>query len=520
MQSRPVMKAHDRHCATTGKLLSLTCVVIALLGVVVWIVSGQKANRLDSKALNAQWLSRVDAESDLNQLQGLLEDHFSYLTLKGVDHKAELARLRSSVIGDRVQRGDFGQHIRKFLALFGDAHAGVANSSLTLKELCAGFSPFLVEEAQERFVAFKPDRSAFVEEDYPFLIAIDGRPVKEWLEVASQWVARGSPQFVRYRSIRNLRFVGCLRRELGLADSPSVRIELESADATGTKQVTLALAKNGPVYGFWPRPESELRPGITPRVEKRVLSGNIAYLRIISMFSDREFLDSLIEAMTSFRNTKGLIIDLRLCNGGSRAPLQVLFPFFMAKNDSPRVVNVAAYRLGTENIKEDFEDRFLYEDSDSRWSAAEREVVNRCSQSFEPEWMPPQGQFSSWHYFVISPNAGGAYFHYDKPTVILLDRWNFSACDIFLGAFKGWRNVTLMGLPSGGGSGCYQLYRLRFSQVLVRLSSMASFRANGKLYDGNGIQPDILLDPVPTDFIGRTDSTLKAATAWIEHTAD
>ena len=88
---------------------------------------------------------------------------------------------------------------------------------------------------------------------------------------------------------------------------------------------------------------------------------------------------------------------------------------------------------------------------------------------------------------------------------------NFSASDIFLGAFKGWRNVTLVGTPSGGGSGRYQSYRLENSKLEIRLSSMASFRPDGRLYDGNGIQPDIYVEPIPTDFIGKTDFMLEKA---------
>jgi C-terminal processing protease CtpA/Prc len=99
--------------------------------------------------------------------------------------------------------------------------------------------------------------------------------------------------------------------------------------------------------------------------------------------------------------------------------------------------------------------------------------------------------------------------------VILMDRWNFSACDIFLGAFKGLNSVTLMGLPSGGGSGCRQGYRLSNSGFEIRLSRMASFQPNGKLYDGNGIQPDIVVEPVPTDFIGKTDTVLDAAIKYV-----
>jgi C-terminal processing protease CtpA/Prc len=40
---------------------------------------------------------------------------------------------------------------------------------------------------------------------------------------------------------------------------------------------------------------------------------------------------------------------------------------------------------------------------------------------------------------------------------------------------------------------------------------MASFRPDGKLYDGNGVTPDVLVEPHAADWIGRTDTMLEAA---------
>jgi C-terminal processing protease CtpA/Prc len=99
--------------------------------------------------------------------------------------------------------------------------------------------------------------------------------------------------------------------------------------------------------------------------------------------------------------------------------------------------------------------------------------------------------------------------------VMLMNSGNFSACDIFLGAFKGWKNVTLMGRPSGGGSGCAQEYRLSNSGIRIYLSRMASFQPSGELYDGNGVQPDIVVEPLGTDFIGQTDTALDKAIQYI-----
>jgi hypothetical protein len=183
----------------------------------------------------------------------------------------------------------------------------------------------------------------------------------------------------------------------------------------------------------------------------------------------------------------------------------------MAGDEHPRIVNIAAYRLGIKDRKEAFKARYLYPASWKGWSDAERAATKSFAATFSPEWIPSPEVFSQWHYFVISPSTDKRYYYYDKPVVILMDRWNFSACDIFLGAFKGWKNVTLMGQPSGGGSGCRESYRLSNSQIKIYLSSMASFQPNGKLYDGNGIKPDVAIEPIPTDFIGKTDSILQAA---------
>ena len=457
-------------------------------------------------------LSREEAEQDLDELEWLLENRYSYLKLKGVDYKAALDGIRSA-LGDGISRSDFGYQLTKFIALFGDGHSRVASSTVRLVSLCSEFLPFLVEESNKRLVAFKPDRSGFVDPDFPFLRAMDGLPASAWLEGASQWVAKGSPQYLRYHTMRNLRYVECIRKELGLSESGSIEVQLESADGSSAKHMELPLTKEGPVYGLWPRPENQIKSLDDVRVEGRILEENIGYLRIVVMLDGPEFLGGFFEAMTKFRDTKGLIIDARSCGGGSRATLRVLFPFFMAESDLPRVVNVAAYRLGTRNRKEEFEGRYLYPASWPNWSDAERTVISSLADTFRAEWTPPAGQFSQWHYFVISPGGDERYYHYDEPVVILMDRWNFSACDIFLGAFKGWRDVKLMGLPSGGGSGCRQDYRLHNSQIRIQLSSMASFQPNGRLYDGNGIQPDVIIESIPTDFIGETDSVLDAARA-------
>lgn len=464
--------------------------------------------RIDFSLRSDTWLSRKEAEQDLDELEWLLENRYSYLRRKGVDYKAALDSIRGS-LGSGINRSSFGYQLVKFIALFGDGHSRVGSSSVRLKSLCSDFLPFLVEESDGRLVAFEPDRSAFIDPNFPFLRGMDGLPVNTWLKAAGQWVARGSPQYHRYRTIRNLRYVECLRKELGLGKSVSIQVELESADGLSTKRIELPLAKKGPVYGFRPRPEAEIKALNDVRVESRILQENIGYLRILVMLDRPEFLDGIVDAMNHFKDTDGLIIDIRSNAGGSRAPLRVLFPFFMAEDEPPKVLNIAAYRLG--HRKDILDARWLYPEDWKGWSSAERAAINEAAKTFKPEWKPPQSEFSDWHYFVIGPILKPKYYHYDRPVIVLMDTTNFSASDIFLGAFRGWRNVTLMGTASGGGSGRYQTYRLHHSLINIGLSSMASFQPDGKLYDGNGVQPDVIIEPIPTDFIGKTDSVLQAA---------
>lgn len=466
-------------------------------------------NRIGIKSRFNKWkFPAEEIEQDLDEIEWLLENRYSYLKLKGVDYKAALDSIRSS-LGKKIRRGDFGCQLTKMLALFGDGHSSVRSSGARLKMLCTTFLPFLVEQSNGRLLAIKPDRSDFVDKDFPFLRKMDGLDINDWLKQASEYVADGSPQFVRHHSIHNLRHVEALRIELGLSKSPSLDIELESADGTLTKQIQLPLNDKRPEYGFLPPLENEIESITDIHPESRILEGNIGYLRIAFMLHESTFLEEIIDSMTNLAKTDALIIDVRDNPGGSRAPLRTLFPFFMTKDDTPAVLNIAAYRLG--HRKDILDARWLYRENWKGWSPEEKAAIAKTAKTFQPQWQLPPEEFSKWHYFTISPSQNRQYYHYDRPVIILMNGGNFSASDIFLGAFKGRPGITLVGTPSGGGSGRKQNYRLRHSSIQISLSSMASFQVNGSLYDGNGIQPDIIIEPIPTDFIGQTDSVLQAA---------
>lgn len=447
-------------------------------------------------------LTAEEAGSDIDQLQAALEKQHAYLTVKGFNYVQAFDALRARC-DQGMARRDFAIGLAKILAQFGDGHTRVRGKE---EFLPGGFTPFVIEDVDGRLIALNRSRSKLLEPKYPYLTKIDGVDAETWVNAAGAIVAQGSPQFVRYGSIKIAHWARFVRGELGHPKSDTISIELTNKQGAKTKTLDLDITRKAPKI-FAPDPEAKAE----------TLDGNIGYLRIAEMAGGRFFLRALDQAMAGFSATDGLIIDVRSNPGGNRYVLRALFPKFMSHRDGQRVVNVAAYRL-REGEKADEPEGFLadlelWPPTAKKWYPHEREPLATFAKLFQPEWQPTAGKFSAWHYMLTGaiPGMGGDY--YKKPVVILMDERCFDATDVFLGAFKGWRDVTLMGRPSGGSSGRAEETTLTHSELTVAISSMVSFQPDGKLYDGNGIQPDVVISRTIKDMLGKTDSTLDAALA-------
>jgi hypothetical protein len=441
-------------------------------------------------------ISRRTAMADLAALRRLIEERFSYRGLRDVDLDEVFATAVAD-LPERVNRPDLSVRVRILLATFGDGHTRVSDS--LVRDLGPGYLPFLVAHTDDGLVAFREDRSGFFDEKRPFLAAIDDVPVKEWVDAASVIVAAGSPQFVRRNAIRNLRYIGWLRKRLGRPAARKVRVTLTAAKGKNAREIPLRLAARKPNYGDWPRKETGL------------VDGDVGYLRIASMDDGPGFLEGLSAAMKRFEKTRALVIDVRGNGGGTRHALLTILPLLMAEKDAPRVVNVAKYRLPPDaepGLGEGYlEDRFLYPATSDAWSSKERSVIQKFAKGFRPAWKPDKKSFSDWHYMLVSAGKGRPC---RGPVFVLMDAGCFSATDIFLSAMKDQPGVKLVGTASGGGSGRSRSHTLPGSGIGVRISSMASFRAGGALYDGAGVKPHVEVPVRPTDLIGRSDSALEA----------
>ncbi len=426
--------------------------------------------------------------SDARQLAGLLRERYAYFGKQQTDGEALVAPLLK--LDRPMPRAALARALQDVVNRFGDGHAGVrgARSALT-----PGYAPFLFGRHGKRVFAFRADRSGFVDHAFPYVRSIDGKPIATWITAADALVAQGSPQLRAQRGVRMLRWL----KALGAA-GPKVAIELETAGREKTRTLTMSLVDRRPAYGAWPHAR---RSGLLG-----LLKGNLGYIRVDEMRPDHR----AVRELKQLWKTDGLVIDVRGNGGGTRDALRALLPYFL---EAPRVCNVARYRLGPGERNDPgghMANRYLYPLTWREWSAADRVVLTKYAKTFKPEWDPTGPGFSAWHYMLVRPGPR----RYGKPVVVLLDAGCFSATDIFLGAFKGVEGVTLLGEASGGGSARSQTYRLARSGLSVRLATMASFRPNGKLYDGRGVAPDVVVPAIPADALaGGTDTQLAAALA-------
>jgi len=376
--------------------------------------------------------------------------------------------------------------------LFGDGHSRVSRSMLKLDSL---FLPFTIQKLEDKYIALTENK--LYDTDYPEIITIDGFAIDSLKEKAGEMVAKGSPQFYENNCLTYLSYYGHLKSQLGL-EGISISMQLSNGKDTISKSIEL-VGRDVFVKNFRNK-----------KSQHKLLENNIGYIYLHKMGNTDDYQEWLRTAMDEFKNTDGLIIDIRGNGGGSRKPIYTLLPYFLR---SPKVININILRIDKENDPDvnepigQLEKRMSYPEKSIHWTSEEQKTIALFKHHFKAEWNFDKNKFSKWHYSVVSPNGD----YYNKPVVILMDENNFSASDIFLGAFKGSRNITLLGSKSGGGSGFANLKVLYHSGIMYLLSRMASFQPNGKLYDGNGILPDKEIIVTLNDIKTEKDVVLETA---------
>jgi hypothetical protein len=550
-----LVRGAERACVTDGEPTDAAEAERGA-GVPAWLTIRHFENSEGPRRMRAS-----QARRDLDLLQAALAGRYSYARLRGVDYVGAIDAVKGA-LGDGIDPRDFAIHVSKILTLFGDGHTRVMMPETAWPEGCL---PFVVDDAGGRVVALTADRAGFVVPGMPYVIAIDGVPIERWRDAATRVVASATEAMRRAHATDVVARVNFLRRELGLIEagakpSPMVMVDVgatpseigsvlqvelvprpmtarrnlgetrliqfDGSDvARGAGAATDGAAKDGAAPGNRPtvipgrisaESPSEAEDARAAKrlaaIDPREVAEGFGYVRIASMRRDLTAMANLRDALDKFSTACGLIIDVRGNGGGTRDVLLMVAPRLLASDESVRIVNFAAVRLHPDNPGvSSLEDRFLQTADDPSWRPEEREIVRRVTDSFSPEWMPPEGEFTPWSLLALRPGEDEETPFMSMPVVVLMDGGCFSATDVFLSALQGRPRITLLGTPSGGGSGWPQRVRLPDSRLSVFMSSSASFRADGTLFEGRGVVPDVIVETVPSDLIGKTDTQLEAA---------
>jgi hypothetical protein len=447
-------------------------------------------------APQAGFLAAAALNADLDQFQGELEGRFAYLRAGNPDYRSAINAIRA-----KGQNGmsivDLGNELLRVRGLFIDCHADIQGY-----ELQPGFLPFRIDIVGERYAAVLPDRSAFVEPSFPFISKIDGRLLAEWVDLLRPIIAKGSPQYIRCTMLRYLQFIRFARSVARIEDGSGLTAEFESRDGGSRVTRHLAIASAWSAGGRWPD-----RPS-------RLLASNIGYLRITDW--DENGSAEISRWMPQFSGTTGLIVDIRENPGGARNVGEELFAYLARAAGKPRVANAAKYRLYRDFGPDYLDSRNMHKEDWPGWTADERVAIAEFRSSFQPEWQVPENEFSDWHFWLPCKRPDSTAYDYPRPVVFLMNEKCFSASDVLLSAVKGLPNVTLIGGPSGGGSGAPVYSTLSNSQLRPYLSSMVSFQRSGLLLDGHGVEPDVALEPDPEYYLQNgPDPVLEFAEQWI-----
>ena len=228
------------------------------------------------------------------------------------------------------------------------------------------------------------------------------------------------------------------------------------------------------------------------------LEDNIGYVQIHAMVNKEDspmFFNLLNEFMITAKNSKALIIDVRDNGGGSRHLIQELAGY-ITHPDSIHVVNIARQRgkvpLNME-LKERLHYRYLF--SADELDENEQIAVDEFLETFKPMYNLDKTKFSQAHYYILNgKKLSKNKYHYNKPIYILANERTFSAASILVSVFKDLPNVTIVGVNTDGSSGNSERFKLPNSGLRGKLSTMVSYQKNGRILDGIGTKPDVIIE--------------------------
>ncbi|MEM8885980.1 MAG: S41 family peptidase [Planctomycetota bacterium] len=429
-------------------------------------------------------LSRAAAARDFAQLERAVRQRFAYFDWRR--RTVEPLALPGDIVEPTA--GQLAQIVARWLAPFGDPNTQVQG----LRDTLAGrFLPFELRPVGNRFVALQ--NGQLLNFQAPFVRALDARRPREWLKAVAMYLPHGNEAYMRYAGPAYLNQVEALRPFFQAKKRGSVWVTLDSADGQVRIRTEHRLVPEPPTAA--PRPKPQMR----------VIEGGIGYVPLPTMESEEAFERHIAPILPALQETQAAVLDLRGNNSSRRGLLRVLLPVFLKEPVVSQVARVR--RSGPEDPEGYLADFDMHPRAWKGWNQAQRAAIAAFAETFRPAWATDDARFSDWHYLVPQRTDRG----YDKPLVVLVDGGTRNSAEVLAFALQHAGRAVVVGEASGGSDGGPVTLTLENSRLRVTLSTIASYRPDGKLYLGSSVQPSLLRPRDPVDWTGAADAQLQAA---------
>lgn len=221
----------------------------------------------------------------------------------------------------------------------------------------------------------------------------------------------------------------------------------------------------------------------------------------------------------------GVVKYPRTSAAGERVEVEPLKAFLESTRSSVRVIELAGRRLGYVFMPcwtgEAFQDLLteLLNDEPLRqcdglildlrggWGGANPDAIHLFGcDSPTLELIAREGQVTRLESEPPSINPDR---QWRKPVVLLVDEGTRSGKEVFAYAFKKHRRGVVVGTRTAGAVVGGKPFLLRGGDLLIVATH--DVRLDGLRLEGTGVQPDVVVDRMPTDGVGTADPQLDAA---------
>jgi C-terminal processing protease CtpA/Prc len=465
-----------------------------------------------------EYLSDNAIEKDLAYLNEILQSKSSYQGLNAYDYRKDFDSYQKSINGKQVTKYDFGLFLAETIGKIGDRHSFI--KEYEIKDslyLPFAFAPYKSKVLVVNQIANKTEFDLW-DPKFPYLKSINNIPIEKILSQILPGEVLAPKIAYQTNAVRGLRDIESVFRNLKV-ELPNPVLLVVTNDEGIDKEVKVNLVTKK--ARLWDERFYNGAFGLKEKQynDKTILNkffkmeNNIGYIQIADMLEKENtpgFFNYLNDFMISAKQSKALIIDVRDNGGGTRDIVQELAGYFIHP-DSVYVVNITQQRgklpLDKE-AKEGLNSRFLF--SKNALDSREQAAVGRFTSSFKPMYDLDKTRFSEYYFHVLNGQkiTKGKY-HYNKPVYILANERTFSAASILVSVFKDLPNIKIVGVNTDGSSGNSERFELPSSKLRGKISTMVSYQKNGKILDGIGTEPDILIERNMDQIFMKEDFQLK-----------